>query len=112
MALHPKFIFINDDSYEVINLNPTFSIFTEEYQRQDLMRYCTKLFYDQNIPVDYGKQIKLALEFYIKNHIGEKELAEIEAIKKAEFNQIEAERKAKIPKFAWDLKNKTNKGVK
>ena len=66
----------------------------------------SKLFYSKNIPVDYGKQIKLALEFYLKNHIKEPELAEIEAIKKAEADQIEAERKAKIPKFSWDKNNK------
>ena len=105
-----EFIFLNDDSNKVVNLNPEFSIFTKEYQRQDLMRYCSKLFWDFGTPIDYGKQIKLALEFYIKNHIKEPELAEIEAIKKAEADQIEAERKAKIPKFSWDRsKNKIKK---
>ena len=110
MGIHQNFIFIGDDSNEVVNLNPEFSIFTEEYPRQDLMRYCSKLFYSKNIPVDYGKQIKLALEFYLKNHIKEPELAEIESIKKEEARIIEAERKAKIPKFAWDLSKKNKEG--
>jgi len=109
MARYPQFIFLNEvnnEGWEVKVINKTYTIQPEEYERQDLMRYVTKLFYDQDIEVDYNKQIRIALDFYLKEHIGQAELAEIEAIKKAEADQIEADRKAKIPKFSWDKSNK------
>ena len=105
MGMHPDFIFIDDEKVNKI-VNPITIINTQEYTRQDCMRYAAHLFYEHDTPIDYGKIIRLALNDYLKERIGEKELAEMEAIKKAEADQIEAERKAKIPKFSWDKNNK------
>lgn len=107
-----EFIFLNDPEISRINevVNPTFYINLEEYPAEDLLRYCTKLFYSKNIPVDFNKQIKLALAFYFKNHIGEVELKEIEDMKKEEAKKIEEAHKKELPKFDWDLSNKKGEG--
>ena len=104
-----EFIFLNapDNLYE--QLSPMFNIDLDNCNAQDLVRYCTKLFYDQDIKVDYNKQIKLALEFYLKKHIGEKEEKEIAKMKKEEAGIIEEAKKKEKPKFDWDLKNRKEK---
>lgn len=96
MALNPQIIFIKDPAFRNKVVNPTFSIHIDTYQRQDLICYCTRLYYDQNIPVDYSKQIKIALNEYLKNHIKEEDLKKIESIKKEEIRIIEADKKSKI----------------
>ena len=104
-------IFINNDSDDEIEaVNPNiFRIFIDEYPRQDCQRLAAKLYFDSGIAVDYNKIIRQALDFYLKNHVQEKELAEMESIKKEKAQKIEAERKAKIPKFDWDLANRKDK---
>lgn len=111
MALHPQFIYLKDDGSENISVSePKIIINTENYTRQDCMRYATHLYYEHDTPIDYSKIVRLALNDYLRERIGDKELKEIEDIKKAELKKLEDERKAKIPKFSWDLsKNKTKK---
>ena len=109
MGMHPDFIFIDDEKVNKI-VNPITIINTENYTRQDCMRYAAHLFYEHDTPIDYSKIIKLALNDFIKERIGEKELAEMEAIKKEEKRLIEAERKAKLPRFSWDLSKKNKEG--
>lgn len=107
-----RFLFLNDPEIDRMNevINPTFYISLDEYPAEDLLRYCTKLFYDKNIPVDFNKQIRLALAFFFKRHIGEMELKEIEDIKNEEAKIIEEARKKELPRFAWDKSNQNKKG--
>jgi len=103
-----EFIFLNDPEISRINevVNPTFYIDLEEYPAEDLLRYCTKLFYDKDIPVDYNKVLKIALEKYLNDVIGGKELKEIEEMKAKELKEIEARKKVEKPKFDWDSSNR------
>jgi len=106
-----EFIFINDpDNINIYEqLNPTFNIDLKSENAVDLVRYVTKQFYDQDVKVDYSKQIKLALEFYLKKHITDKDLKEIEKMKAEEAGIIEEANKEKKPTFDWDLKNRKEK---
>lgn len=104
---HTIFIFSrNPDSIAPEIVNPTFNIELEEYPAEDLLRYCTKLFYDKDIPVDYNKVLKIALEKYLNDVIGGKELKEIEEMKAKELKEIEARKKVEKPKFDWDSSNR------
>ena len=96
------FIFLNDPDNVFEQLNPMFNIVLTRGNGEDLVRYVTKLFYDKDIPVDYSKQIRIALDFYLKKHIGEKEEKEIAKMKAEEARAIEEARKKEIPKFDWD----------
>ena len=103
------FVFIDND--EVPRRDPNiFRIFIQNYQREDTMRYAAKLYFDQGIQIDYNKIVKIALDEYLQNHIGEKQIAEMEAIKKEEKRLREVERKAKLPRFSWDLSKKNKEG--
>jgi len=101
-----KFIFLNNPDNIHEKTNPTFNIELTKCNAQDLIRYCTKLFYDKKIPVDYNKVIKIALSEYLKKHITDKDLKEIERMKKEEARTIENTRKNEKPKFDWDKSNK------
>ena len=107
---HTIYILSQDpDSLAPEIINPTCKIELEEYEANDLHRYCTKEFYDQGSRVDYNKTIITALKEYLDKHIGKEELAEIEAIKKDEAKRIEESRKKEKPKFPWDLSKRKEK---
>lgn len=106
-----RFIFINDPEDSSMEfVNSISSIQLDNYQNQDLQRYCYKLYCDKDIPIDFNKQVKIALDWYLKKEFTEQEQKNMDRIKKEEIDQIEAERKARLPKFSWDLKNKIKKG--
>ncbi len=82
----------------------------EEYQRQDCIRYATKMFWDKNEVVDYDKIIRMALYQFIDKHLTEEDLEAIKDIKKAKELKVEEDRIAKKPAYSWEIKN--NKGDK
>ena len=96
------FIFLNDPDNIFQQINPAFNIDLDTCNANDLVRYSTKLFYDQEIPVDYNKVIKISLEEYLKKHIGEKEEKEIVKMKKEEARIIEEAKIKEKPSFEWD----------
>jgi len=81
-AIHKNVIFNNETDSVTKEANPKFNIQIDTYQREDLAPYSKKLFYEKGIPVDYNKIIKIALDQYLKNHIKDQELKQIEQIKK------------------------------
>lgn len=105
-----KFLFLDDPENIYEDLNHVCNIDLNNINCENLKRYCTKLYYDQEIPVDYNKQIKIILENYLSNHITEKDLKEIEEIKADEVRRIEVAKKKEKPKFPWDLSNKDKEG--
>ena len=109
MAVYTRFIFMNDPDNMFEQLSPTFNINLTKEPAEDLMRYCTKKFYDQDIPVDWNKTIKIALDEYLNKHITDKDLKEIEKMKAEETGIIEEANKKEKPKFDWDLKNRKGK---
>ena len=106
-----RFIILNDPDNIYEPVNPAFNIDLDNCNYEDLKRYCTKLFYDKDVPVDYNKVIKIALDEYLKKHIKDKDLKEIEKMKVEEARQIEEARKKEIPKFDWDLANRKEKNL-
>jgi len=108
--MNRKFIFLNDPDDLYVELNQVFNIDLNSVNAENLKRYCTKLFYDKNVPVDYNKVIRIALAEYLKKHIKDKDLKGIEEMKAEEEEQIEKARKKDNPKFDWDLSNKNKKG--
>ena len=108
--MNRKFIILNDPDNIYENLNPAFDIDLDTCNCEDLKRYVTKLYYDQDIPVDYNKVIRQALDLYLKKHITQKDLKGIEEMKKEEASIIEEEKAKEKPKYDWDLSNKNKKG--
>lgn len=103
-------IFVKDNLEKMEIINPTIFIHLEEYPAEDLERYCIKLYYSKGIPVDYNKQILIAVDFYLGKYIGEKELKEIEDIRVEKVKRIKEVKEKDIPKFDWDhSENKTKK---
>jgi hypothetical protein len=86
--------------------NPTFLIDLTRANAQDLIRYVTKLNYEDDIRVDYDKVIKQATDIYIKKVMGGKERKEFAEIKEREIEQINKKEEKEKPKFPWDKSNK------
>lgn len=103
-----QFIFLNDPDNLYIELNQVFNIDLNDVNCENLKRYCTKLFYDHEISVDYKKQIKIILEKFLGKQITEEDLKDIEEIKADETRRIEEAKRQEKPKFSWDL-NLSNK---
>jgi len=105
-----KFIFLNDPENIYENLNQSFNIDLNDVNCENLKRYCTKLFYEKDIPVDFNKQIKITSEKYLKKQISEEDLKDIEEIKADEARRIEEAKKKEKLRFPWDLTNKDKEG--
>lgn len=108
--INKPFLFLNDPENTYEKLNQAFNIGLNNVNGENLIRYCIKLFYDQDISVDYNKQIKIILEKYLKKYITEEDLKDITYIKAGEARRIEEAKKKEKPKFPWDLSNKNKKG--
>ena len=100
--MNRKFILLNDPDNVYENLNPAFDIDLENTNVEDLRRYVTKLYYDQDIPVDYNKVIKISLAEYLKKHITDKNLKDIEKMRKEEASIIKEAKRKEKPKYDWD----------
>jgi len=101
-----SFIILNNPDNPYEKLDTMFNIDLTNCSAEDLKRYCTKLFYDQDIPVDYNKVIRQALAWYLQHHITDNDLKEIENIKAEELAEIERSKQKAKPVFDWDLSNK------
>jgi len=103
------YVIFNDPDNSHEELYPVFQIDLDKDVATDLRRYSTKLFYDSDIPIDYNKVIKIAVEAFLEKHIGEKEVKEIEEIKKDEAKRIEESKIKEKPDFDWELDKKKGK---
>jgi len=107
--MNRKFIFLNDPDDLYVELNQVFNIDLNSVNAENLKRYSQKLFWDQEIPVDYNKVIRQALDLYLKKHITQKDLKGIEEMKKEEASIIEEAKRKEKPKFGWDKSNRKEK---
>jgi hypothetical protein len=108
-----KFIFLNTNRTPMGNpvADPyTWPIQINEYQAQDLQRYCYKQYLENDTPIDFNKVMKTALSWYIGKEVNAKDEKEIERIKRLEAKAIEdGKRQGKIKQlnnFEWNTISK------
>jgi hypothetical protein len=101
-----NYFILSDEPGLVEIINKTYLVDLTLENCENLKRYCTKLHYSQNIPVDYNKVILEAVDEYLKKRITGKDLKEFEKMQAEEKQAKEKTREKELPKFDWDLANK------
>ncbi len=101
-----NYFILSDEPGLVEIINKTYLVDLTLENCENLKRYCTKLHYSKNVPVDYNKVILEATDEYLKKHITGKDLKEFEKMQAEEEQAKEKAKVKKEPKFDWDLDNK------